>query len=382
MIGKLTLRTRLTLLYAALPLLCGVIVLVLVLTSTRSALFADVADTTPALVELKQQGPAAYEQARARQRDHAEQRLALEAGLALLAVSILSAALGAAVSSHLLGRVRRVTELAKVSSDGDLSQRLNLPGPDDEIRELADTFDVMLARLDESFNAQRRFIANAGHELRTPLTVTRTAVEVTLARPHATEAELRTMGEDALAAIDRSQLLVDSLLALARSEHPTTREADDLAEHAREARDQVSRRAAERNLAVRTSLKPAPVVGDQALLSRAIANLVENAVHHNHDAGEIELSTGSDGYVSWAQVSNTGPDMTGTDVDRLLEPFQRAHPRTPDSNGHGAGLGLSIVAAVARAHRGTVTVQARPADAGGGLIVLFRVPSQARERLD
>lgn len=373
MIGRLSLRTRLTLLFTVVPLLCGVLVLLLVLTSARSALFADVTDNTTDLVALKQRGRAAYEQARAAQRDHAERQLALEAGLALLGVSVFSAALGAIVSSRLLLRVQRVTALAQASSDADLSRRANLTGPRDEIRKLGDTFDAMLARLDESFSAQRRFVANAGHELRTPLALTRTAVEVTLARPHATDQQLRTMGEDVLAAINRSQQLVESLLTLARSEQPTVHEHDDLAEHAREAIDQLATDARARRLVLRTELEPAPAVGDHALLARAVANLLENAVRHNNDGGEIAVRTGRNGHVSWIEIFNTGPDLTDTDVEQLLEPFQR---RPGGARGNGTGLGLSVVAAVARAHAGSISLRARPARDGGGLTARLELSSR------
>jgi signal transduction histidine kinase len=273
----------------------------------------------------------------------------------------------------MLARVRQVTEAARSAGESNLHQRLDLPGPRDEIKDLGDTFDAMLARLDEAFAAQRRFVGNASHELRTPLAVTRTAVEVTLAKPDATVPQLRAMGEEVRAAMTRAQQLVESLLVLSRSDQRVdAAEADDLADLAAEALDLAQAQAGARALRVRAELAPAPVRGDLALLSRAVANLLKNAVRHNRAGGEVSVATGADERWSWVTVTNTGPDLSTVDVERLLEPFNRGE-RTR-LGGDAVGLGLSIVQAMARAHAGTIELVPRAAAAGGGLTVTLRLP--------
>jgi len=336
-------------------------------------LYADLSAQSPDLATLKRGGPGSVDRLRDQLRDQTERRLAVDAAVGLVAATVLSAAAGALVSGRLLARVRRVTEAARAATDSNLGQRLNLPGPEDEIKELGDTFDTMLARLDEGLAVQRRFLANASHELRTPLAVTRTAVEVTLAKPDATVAQLRAMGGEVGAAMGRAQRLVDSLLVLARSEQGlAVREPDDLADIAGEAVDHLRPQATANGVQVRVELAAAPVVGDLALLSRAVANLVENAIRYDREGGEVVVATGADGLRSWVRVTNTGPDMSTVDLDRLFEAFQRGERTRLDSD--GAGLGLSIVAAVARAHDGSVDARARDRGAGGGLSVTLSLP--------
>jgi signal transduction histidine kinase len=348
----LTVRTRLTLLYAALFLAAGTLLTVVLALSVRDALYADPNKSDLAKMEALTDGASkvdkaeAFEQVRAQVREQTMGRLA---------------------------RVRRVTAAARLAGDANLKVRLDLRGPRDEIKDLGDTFDTMLARLDEAFDAQRRFVANASHELRTPLAATLTAVEVTLAKPHATEAQLRTMGQEVCGQMARARRLVDSLLVLGRSGQRVVEvEVDDLADFAAEALDLVRHEAAALGLRVRAELCAAPAAGDVALLSRAVANLVENAVRHNRPHGEVTVASGVEDGRSWVRVGNTGADLSDVDLDRLFEPFNRG-VRTR-LNGTGAGLGLSIVAAVARVHGGTVQARARPAAQGGGLLVTLRLP--------
>jgi signal transduction histidine kinase len=324
-------------------------------------------------LELGERGAAA----RARLRADATNHLVQDAALGLLAVTIMSGVVGAVMSGRLLRRVRLVTEAAKAASDSNLGLRLNLPGPRDEIKELGDTFDAMLTRLEAGIQAQRRFVANASHELRTPLAVARTAAEVTLAKPHATVEQLRTMGEQARAAMIRAQRLVDSLLVLARSDQDLgPGEVDDLADLVAEAVDQTAALARAGQVRVRTELGQAPVSGDVALLGRAVANLVENAVRHNRTGGEVLVSTGVFGGRSRMTVVNAGQDLSTMDVQRFFEPFHRGDRTRLNGDGAtGAGLGLSIVAAVARAHGGTVCAEARPVPDGGGLVVTLDLPA-------
>lgn len=369
--------TRLTLLYAALFLAGGALLVAGMVVTTRQFLFAPVpvnADSD----ELRRAGKAAVLGRTQQQlRGDAVGSLLVTAGVELAALTVLSAAAGIIVSRRMLGRVRRVTDAARAASETSLHGRLHLPGPRDEIKELGDTFDAMLARLDEAFEAQRRFAANASHELRTPLTVTRTAAEVTLAKPDATVAQLRAMAAEVVAAMGRAQRLVDSLLLLARSEQrQTATEAEDLADLARDALDHATEALSRRRIRTRTDLARAPVRGEVSLLSRAVANLVENAVRHNREGGEIEFASGTDAGASWIRVTNTGQDMSTADVGRLFEPFNRGERTRLDDDG-GAGLGLSIVAAVAWSHGGTVAATARPAADGGGLSLVLRLPRDA-----
>lgn len=281
----------------------------------------------------------------------------------------------AVVSWVLVRRVLRpigeVTATARRLSAESLDERIALEtGPRDEVAELAATFDAMLDRLQSSFEAQRRFVANASHELRTPLAVLRTEVDVTLADPDADAAELRRMGEVIRDAGRRAEHLVTGLLVLARTEGTglTERTRTDLAEAVPGALGGVRTELEARALTLRTTLAPAPVEGDPALLERVVGNLVENAVRHNVDAGWLEVLTGVEGADTVLCVASSGPSIGPETVAGLFEPFRRGTDRT----GSGSGLGLSIVRAVVTAHGGWV--DAEPV-AGGGLCVRVRLPS-------
>ncbi len=290
--------------------------------------------------------------------------------LALAGTLLIAAALGYIVAGRALAPVRRVTDLAQRVTQERLGERIAMRGPEDELRELADTVDGMLDRLAEAFEGQRRFVANASHELRTPMTVIRAEVEVTLADPDATNADLRHMGEAVLEASERTEALLESLMVLARSQQALPRrEPVDLAEAARSAAHLTAADAAARGVDVRLDLESAPLTGDPALLDRLVANLVENAVRHNVMGGSVQVKT-RPGLV---EVENTGQPIRPEDVRRLAEPFERLHR---DTTGPGAGLGLSIVRAVADAHGARLSLQPR---AGGGLVagVAFTAPRPA-----
>ena len=311
--------------------------------------------------------------------------------LALMAV--LSLGLGWLVAGRVLRPLARITATAKRLSERTLDQRIALHGPDDELKELADTFDQLLARLDAAFDAQRRFAANASHELRTPLAISRTEVDVALADPHTTTAELRAMAERVRDATDRSERLIEGLLTLARSEQqPRRHEPADLADAAALAlqaleptrhHDHDQHGAA--GLRVVTQLGRAPVAGDPALLDRMVANLVENAVRHNQPGGFIDLATGQSDGRAFVQVANGGPAIPPDQVESLFEPFHRLDGRVAGRVAgrgagrgapavRGAGLGLSIVRSVARAHGGPAHATALP---NGGLEVTVWLPVHA-----
>ena len=280
----------------------------------------------------------------------------------------------ALVSWVLTGRalrpLLRVTGTARRLSQESLDERIRLDGPRDEVRELAETFDTMLDRLQASFDAQQRFVADASHELRTPLAVMRTEVDVTLADPGADVAELRRMGEVLRAATDRAEAMVAGLLVVARSRASglDVREPVDVAELVPGALAAVAGEVRGRALRVGTELAPLRTTGDPALLDRVVGNLVENAVRHNVDGGWFSVRTGAGGLVVSSSGTVVGP--AGMDVEALFEPFHRGGP---GRTGHrGSGLGLAIVSAVVTAHGGTV--HAEPVE-GGGLTVTVVLPA-------
>jgi signal transduction histidine kinase len=292
--------------------------------------------------------------------------------LVLGLMALLSLGLGWLVAGRVLRPLQRITATAKRLSERTLHQRIALEGPDDELKELADTFDRMLARLDAAFDSQRRFAANASHELRTPLAISRTEVDLALEDPDASEAELRAMAERVRDANERSERLIEGLLTLARSEQePRVWEPADLADAAAQAVEHARREGGTAGLRVVTGLRPAPVEGDPALLERMVANLVENAVRHNQPDGWLDVSTGISDGRAFVNVANGGRDIPTDQVEPLFEPFRRLNGRVA-STSRGAGLGLSIVRSVARAHRGEARARALP---GGGLEVTVQLPT-------
>ena len=293
--------------------------------------------------------------------------------IAFLGALVLAVGAGWAVAGRTLAPISRITRTARRVSDERLDERIALEGPADELRELADTLDSMLDGLAESFDAQRRFIANASHELRSPLTVIRSEAEVALANPDADVAELRAMGEVVIEAAKRNEALLESLMVLARSQRRLLRiEPVDLALVARAAIPAVSREARGADVRLRLDVEPTPAVGDRRLLERLVANLVENAVRYNERGGLVEIATGRRDGRAFVRVANTGPRISAEDAERLQAPFERldrhADPR-------GAGLGLSIVRSVTEAHHGTLRIAAQ---AGGGLEVEAALPAGAR----
>ena len=270
----------------------------------------------------------------------------------------------------MLAPVRRITGTARRVSDERLSERIDVAGPRDDLRELGETLNEMLDRLAESFEAQRRFVANASHELRSPLTVIRSEAEVALANPEPDVDELREMAASVIEASRRTEALLTSLLILARSQRGLLREEEfDLAKAAGAAAHLTEREAAAQSVRIESVLDPAPVAGDRALLERLVANLVENGVRYNRPGGfvSVHTATGADGSAE-VRVENSGPRVSPAAAERLSQPFERLE-RSAD--GRGAGLGLSIVSAVAEAHGGEVAIEPRES---GGLRVSVRLP--------
>jgi signal transduction histidine kinase len=302
----------------------------------------------------------------------ARERVLQFGSLAFLLAVIATMLLAWVITGQVLRPLHEVTATARRLSAESLDQRLRLPGPRDEVAELADTFDAMLDRLQAAFESQRRFVADASHELRTPLAVVRTEVDVTLADPAADEVELRRMAAVIRDATLRAQQLVDGLLVLARTEGGAlrAREPADLANLAGAALRTVAREIRDRGLRVTTRMTPALTVGDPALLERVVGNLVENAVRHNVVGGWLEVCTDQAGSRTRLQVRSSGDLIPPETVSGLFEPFHRGGVARTSHD--GAGLGLSIVRAVVTAHAGTVHAEAVP---GGGLAVTVHLPS-------
>jgi signal transduction histidine kinase len=283
----------------------------------------------------------------------------------LVAVTLLAAVAGWIVAGRILRPVHRLTAAARAASEQNLSQRIALQGPRDELRELADTFDSMLERLDRAFNSQRQFIANASHELRTPLTVMRTAIDVVLAKPEPTCDELVSMTADVRQAVDHAERLIEALLVLARNDQART--LTDPLDLAAVAEDTLEGRNAN-GITTTTMLDEAPVTGDGVLLERLVNNLLDNAERYNIAGGTVEISTTTHNATSVLRVVNTGAVVPAEMVERLFQPFTRLDDRTRHD---GFGLGLTLVSSIAAVHGGTVDATAVPT---GGLDISVRLP--------
>jgi signal transduction histidine kinase len=300
--------------------------------------------------------------------------LLVQSATALAVMAALSFALGWIVAGRVLRPLRAITTTAEAISATSLHERLALDGPDDEFKKLADTLDGLLARLEESFAAQRNFVANASHELRTPLTLDKTLLQVALRNPRTTAEQWRATGAELLESGRQQERILEALLTLATSEgRLNRRQPVDLRDvtasllHVR--RDQMQCR----QLQVRASLNPAPLSGDPDLIERLAANLLDNAVQHNTPAGTVEVITGTKDGRAILSVANSGPAIPPAEIGRLYQPFQR-FTTTRASNDCGHGLGLPIVRAIATAHGAALTTHAQ---AEGGLHIQATFPSDA-----
>ncbi len=316
---------------------------------------------------------AAAQLGAANQRTYDLRQLLLWSLVGLGVATLVTGMLGWAIGRRILLPLHKVTGAARRASQEQLDERIRLEGPHDELKELADTFDDMLDRLDLAFASQRRFVANASHELRTPLTSMRTLIDVAMAKPTRTTEQLETLVGRVRQALDQSEAIIDGLLTLARSDRGlTTREPLDLEAAAQDAIDQTTTAATAANITIQADLSAAPTLGDRVLMERLAANLVDNAVRYNISGGTIQVDTRIDHGEPYLSVSNTGPLIPATKVASLFEPFTRLDQRV--TNGHGVGLGLSIVASVVTAHSGHLEAHALPT---GGLKITVRFPTVA-----
>jgi signal transduction histidine kinase len=300
-----------------------------------------------------------------------KQQVLVVAAIALAVIAVAAAAIGWLIAGRVLRPLRTITAAARRISASSLHERLALQGPHDELKELADTLDSLFARLEASFDAQRRFAANASHELRTPLTRERTLLQVTLADPAATTGTWQAVSRDLLASNAEQEHLIEALLTLASSEAgPGEREPADLAAITSEALAAVRPAISRIGLHVRADIQPAALDGDPLLVQQLAANLIDNAVRHNIPGGDIQITTGTSQAGAVLSVTNSGQVIPSAEVDRLFQPFQRLGPRPARRDG-GHGLGLSIVRAIATAHGATIAAQPRP---GGGLAIDVTFP--------
>jgi signal transduction histidine kinase len=364
-------RLRLTLLYSGMFLVLGtVVVVVIFLIGSHGGV---IGQSSSAVAPVNAQGNSPGLHSVVSQQHSADvSRLLAGAWVTLVLTAAASAVLGWFVAGRVLRPLRQMTTAARTISAGNLHARLALTGPDDEFKQLGDAFDELLTRLEASFAAQRRFVANAAHELRTPLTVERTLLQVALADPNATATSLRATCGELLASGREQEQLIDALLTLATSQRGLeTRQPVDLAVAAQAVLESVRSEAERLGVELMAALGTADTSGDPTLIERLIANLLDNAIHYNEPGGRVDVrtATATDGAV--LSVTNTGPWVPPGEIERLFEPFQRLARERTASDRH-RGLGLSIARAIASAHGGTVAAEPRP---DGGLAVTVSLPA-------
>ncbi|MFD6154220.1 sensor histidine kinase [Streptomyces sp. NPDC060243] len=400
-----TIRIRLTLLYGGMFLIAGILLLSIIYLLAVQAvgvgqempfeIRGNVIVSSPDCPQLANLSGSVHTQAEfqdainscvSQQRQRALDHLLSRSLLALLGLSVIAFAFGYAMAGRVLSPLGRITRTARQVAGSDLTRRIKLDGPDDELKELADTFDEMLERLERAFTAQQRFVANASHELRTPLAINRTLLEVQLSDPGAPP-ELQQLGKTLLATNERSEQLVEGLLLLARSDNQLVERGPvDLAEVADRAIDQARGEAAARDVEIRGTRAPAVVDGNGVLLERVALNLVQNAIRYNvpppsagpaedgEDAaperGWVEVTTEAQHGQAVLVVSNTGPVVPAYEIDNIFEPFRRLRTERTGSD-KGAGLGLSIVRSIVRAHGARIHAEPRE---GGGLVMRVTLP--------
>jgi signal transduction histidine kinase len=304
-------------------------------------------------------------------------QLLVQSGIALAGMALVSIVLGWIVAGRVLRPLREITGAARDISANNLHERLALDGPDDELKELGDTFDALLARLEQSFDAQRRFVANASHELRTPLALNRAMLQVALADPELSLDSLRSTCEELLDAGTQHEQLIEALLTLAQSQQGLDRrETLDLAQIAEDVIE--TARRGNGDTTIDAALRSAPIAGDRQLVQRLVSNLVQNALKHNVPGGRVDVVVEHVQQRARLAVANTGPRVPPDQIARLLQPFQRLEARgASETDGHG--LGLSIVAAIADAHQADLEITSRPE---GGLDVVVSFPLARSPQVD
>jgi signal transduction histidine kinase len=389
-----TIRLRLTAMFALLFVLAGAALLAIAsgLVVGRSTTQAAPANPASASPDLQSQLSAArrqIHQLEAQLQAGAQQgqpslshQLFLSSLIALGIMAVVAALLGWAFAGRALRPLRIITATARRISEDNLDERLAFGGPQDELKDLADTIDELLERLEGAFAAQRRFVANASHELRTPLATMRASLDVAMAKPEPPPVQTVALADRLRAELDRVDELLEGFLVLARAQHGALPDragmsVSDLATAALAVR---SNAIAVRCLTVHADLTAgtAQVAGSRALISRMVDNIIDNAIVHNEPAGWIRVAVGTDDRCVRLVVENGGPVLTQNQVAQLSQPFLRIGPGEASAGPVGTGLGLSIVAAIAAAHGGELTLSARP---DGGLRVVTTLPLAAATEL-
>ena len=379
-----TVRMRLTSLYGALFLVSGAVLLAITYGLAWKATTPQVgphnSDNTVIMSKHNQAELAQQHAAEVHQRAADMHQLLASSGIALLITAVLSIALGWLVAGRVLRPLRTMTAATQRISEQNLRERLAVAGPDDELKRLGDTIDDLLARLEAAFDAQRRFVANASHELRTPLTMMRTALDVATRKPGPPVPGVTILAGKIRAGLDKADRLVESFLTLARAQHGgavrrSTVALDKLATTVLADR---STAINDMHLSLDQDHHHTPVPGNEALLTHLTGNLIDNAIRHNRPGGWIRVATGTSPGTARLIVENSGPIVDPSRVGELAQPFRREAPDRTSATSNGVGLGLSIVAAIATTHHGTLDLHARP---HGGLRVTVTLPLAARPEL-
>jgi signal transduction histidine kinase len=364
-----TVRWRLTLLYSSLFLLCGAALLAI-----TYEFFIKFAFSYPPKAGSAQSKLGALDQSLGSVRDAYLHRLLLSSGIALGIMALVAGVLGWVVAGRVLAPLRTITAATERISDSNLHERLGMEGPRDELRLLADTIDRLLERLETAFEAQRRFVANVSHELRTPLAMMRTTLDVASAKPGGVPGPTRELNAELRVDLDHADRLLESFLTLARAQNGQLGERNQVALEPLITAALAGRgdQIAAKRLTVHTRVTAVETAGSATLLGRMIENVVENAVRHNRPDGEVEVTLAAvNGQQARMIVDSSGPMLDQYVVAQLAQPFKRlGQDRTGSQNGHG--LGLSIVAAVAAAHDGSLDLRAR---SEGGLRVQITLPA-------
>jgi len=378
-----TVRMRLTALYGALFLVSGAVLLAIasgvVVSSSRVSVAANPASSSPLQADQARIHHLQAQLASAEAQIHSgvSHGLLVGSAIALGVMTVVSLVLGWLVAGRVLRPLRAMTTATRRISADSLHERLAMTGPADELKDLSDTIDGLLARLEGAFAAQRRFVANASHELRTPLTTMRACVDVAVAKPGPVPAPTIALADRLRSELDRVDGLLDGFLALARAQH------GDLPGQATLSLEYITAAA----LAVRASAISRRrltvhhaaghdgtwVAGSQALVCRMVDNVLDNAIGHNRVGGWISVTTGADGRHAHLVVETGGDVLDQEQVSQLAQPFRRLGADRTGSD-QGSGLGLSIVEAIATAHGGTLDLRARPE---GGLRVSIALPLAA-----
>jgi signal transduction histidine kinase len=389
-----TVRLRLTVIYTLVLIVAGAAALAVSYALVEHSLDRSTAQRRAAAARLSASSPLALSTPAERaahksrlalveqaQRQLSDDALSSLADKYLLALAVL-VALAAASSWLLAGRVlrplRRITATMHRVSDANLDERVALAGPQDELKELGDTFDAMLARLERTFRGQRAFIANASHELRTPLAIMQAENDILRVSPRLSPRALAAVTGTFATAIERSERIISDLLTLARSDAGDLgRQAVELGSLIATAVASIEAAARARSITIDTDIADATVQGDRGLLESLVMNLLENSVRHNVDGGWIHVSSGVTEADAWLEIANGGQQLAGDDMAVLTEPFRRGRARENGVPGHG--LGLALVASIAEAHGGSVSLRS---PSGGGLSARVALPAlRTRERV-